>query len=52
MRYWYRIRSIWRSRDNSTPETPRRDGTYGWPKAYKSDIVAIVDGNLNPINRT
>jgi hypothetical protein len=28
----FAIRSFIRSRDGSTPERPRKDGSYGWPR--------------------
>jgi hypothetical protein len=27
-----KLRGFWRKHDRSTPENPRRDGSYGWPK--------------------
>ena len=28
----FAITAFIRSRDNSTPENPRKDGSYGWPR--------------------
>ena len=28
----WNLRAFWRKHDRSTPEHPRRDGSYGWPK--------------------